>query len=253
MARNGAGRLDGKVAIVTGGCGGIGSHVVRRLAEESAAVTVVDLDESAAVALRDELAGEGLEISVAVGDVSDGSFVEEVVNALPTPAGILVNGAAMRTFSSVLELESGLMERHLLVNTVAPALWTRAVAARLIDAGEGGSIVNLTSIVAHRGFAKNGAYSASKAALLGFSRCAALDLGPHRIRVNCVAPGPTRTPLTAELLADEGTVRALESRIPLGRIGEPEDIAGAVVFLASDESAWVTGTTIGVDGGYTVV
>jgi meso-butanediol dehydrogenase/(S,S)-butanediol dehydrogenase/diacetyl reductase len=241
--------LAGRSAIVTGGAGGIGSCIVRRLVQEGACVCAVDLDATQLAGLQSEL---GDALRVATGDVSDPALVEHVVAHAEPAATILVNGAARRTFRSVLDLDAELMQAHFALNVVAPAMWVRSFAARVVEEGVPASIVNITSIVAHRGFASNAAYSASKAALLGYSRCAAIDLAPHGIRVNCVAPGPTRTPLTAELFSNPETLAALEARVPLGRIGEPEDVAGAVAFLLSDDSSFLTGATVPVEGGYLV-
>jgi NAD(P)-dependent dehydrogenase (short-subunit alcohol dehydrogenase family) len=120
---------------------------------------------------------------------------------------------------------------------------------RLIATGRSGSIVNVTSTVVHRAPVNNAAYVSSKAALLGLSRAAAVDLATHGIRVNCVAPGVVQTPMTQEFLSDPERRAEFEARIPLGRLGTGDDIAGAVVYFASDLSAYVTGMTLSVDGG----
>jgi NAD(P)-dependent dehydrogenase (short-subunit alcohol dehydrogenase family) len=255
MAPDVAGRLDGKVAIVTGGASGIGAAIARHFAEEGAAVTIVDRDADGAERWASSMADCGAEVGIEIGDVADDGLAGAVVDRVRERRGVpdvLVNAAAIRLFCALLDLEPELLERHYRINLAAPARWTQAVARRLVDAGAPGSVVNLASVIAFRGFLRNGAYAASKAGLLGLSRCAAVELAPHRIRVNAIAPGPTRTPLTAELLEDDAARARLERAIPMGRVGEPHDMTGAAVFLASDESAFVTGTTVSVDGGYLV-
>jgi NAD(P)-dependent dehydrogenase (short-subunit alcohol dehydrogenase family) len=242
-------RLDGRRAIVTGGSGGIGAAVVRRLASEGAVVTVVDLDGEAVEALCAEVTRAGDAAEPAVGDVTDATFVDEIVLRSPEPASVLVNCAGIRIRAPILDLDAALLLRHLSVNTIAPALWTRAVAKRLVESGSGGSVVNVTSVAAHRGFPQAGAYTTSKTALLGYSRCAAIELAPHDIRVNCVAPGLVRTPMTADVFAT-GRAEGMLQQLPLRRPAEPSELAGVVVFLASDDSSYVTGATFSVDGGH---
>lgn len=249
------GRLAGKVAIITGGGGDICAAIARAFAAEGARLVLVDKEEESSGRVGAALADDGHDVLVEIGDVTDASLATAVVERTSgkwSAPNVLVNGAAIRTFHSFLDLEDAVALLHYEVNVIAPLRWTQAVARKLVASGKSGSVINVTSVVASRAFPANAAYAASKAALASMTRSAALDLGEHTIRVNSIAPGPTRTRLTAELLADGAVAARLEERIPLGRIGEVDDVAGAAVYLASDESAFVTGTTLSVDGGYLI-
>lgn len=245
--------LQAKVAIVTGGGGGIGSRIVHGLAAAGAHVAIVDLDAAAAERVHDEVAADGLVTAIS-GDVTDpampAAVCDRVVELWGTLPNVLVNVAAIRTFRDFVDIDRELFERHYLVNALAPMQWMTVFARRLLDAGQPGSIINITSSVVHRAYPRNAAYAASKAALLGLSQTAAIDLASSGIRVNCIAPGITPTPLTEEYLSDPQRRAELEARVPMRRLGTGDDIAGAVVFYASDYSGFVTGTTLCVDGGY---
>lgn len=247
--------LTGSHAIVTGAASGIGLAIARAFVAEGGSVTIVDRDGELAPQRVDELTGEGGRVDAAVGDVSDRDFAAAVIASLCERGdrpGILVNAAGIRIFAGFLHYEPELLERHLRVNLAAPAHWAQLVARRLVRDGAPGSIIDVLSVGAFRGFPDDGPYAASKAGLLGISRCAALELSPYGIRVNAIVPGPTRTPLTEEMYRDPATLERVEQRIPLHRLGQPADMAGAAVFLASDASTFVTGATIAVDGGYQI-
>lgn len=244
--------LDGKVAIVTGAGGGIGSRVADGLVAAGARVAVVDLDAAAVERVCEELPRD--RVAAIPGDVTDGALPAgvcdralELWGVLPN---VLVNVAAVRTFRDFVEIDRDFLERHYLVNAVAPMQWMTVFAQRLIEVGQPGGIVNITSSVVHRSYPRNAAYASSKAALLGLSQTAAIDLAAYGIRVNCIAPGVTPTRLTEEYLSDPQRRAELEARVPMGRLGTGDDIAGAVVFFASDYSGFVTGTTLCVDGGF---
>lgn len=250
---NARGLLEGKIAIVTGGGGGIGSRVVHGLVEAGARVAIVDINETSAERVRDELAVAGFDVRSLCGDITELAMADSVCDRVSHEWGVpnvLVNVAAIRTFRPFIEIDRDFLEKHYLVNSVAPMQWMCAFAKRLLAAGQGGSIVNITSSVVHRAGPQNAAYASSKAALLGLSQTAAIDLAPNGIRVNCIAPGVTPTPLTEEYLSDPQRRAELEARVPMGRLGTGDDIASAVVFFASDLSAFVTGATLPVDGGF---
>lgn len=235
------------VVIVTGAAGGIGSAVADRLTGEGYGLVLVD---------RVACKRSERELAVTLmGDVRSAGLVDEAVSAAEQMGELygLVNIAAIREYRPFLEVDSDLVELHFEINLLAAAKWMVAFAKRLVDNETPGAIVSVKSIMAHRVVPANAAYAASKSALRSLSNSAAIDLSPFGIRVNCVAPGPTRTPMLAGLLADQETERNLQQRIPLGRIAEPHEIAGAIAFLLSQDSSYVTGSTITVDGGYLLV
>jgi NAD(P)-dependent dehydrogenase (short-subunit alcohol dehydrogenase family) len=167
---------------------------------------------------------------------------------------VLVNNAAIDHTNDLLEVGEAEIRTTFETNTFAPMNLLIAVARVMRDQGDGGAIINITSRLASIGVPTMGIYSASKGAILAFTKAAAIDLAPFNIRVNAVAPGMTRTPLYQEWLEGledpEGEARRVAEAIPLGRIAEPDDVAAVVRFLASPEAAYLTGTSIPVEGGY---
>lgn len=242
MARDG----DPGVVVLTGAAGGIGRVVAARLAEQGRRLVLVDRSPAA-----DPPAGA----TVLTGDVRDPALV---ASALDAAAGLgelrgLVNLAGIRHYRAFLDVDEPFVTEHLTVNLLAPLRWMQGFARRVGGSGHDGAVVNVTSVMAHRVAEHNAVYAASKAALWSLSRGAALDLAGTGVRVNCVAPGPTRTPMLAELLAQPDRRAAIHARVPLGRPAEPAEIAGAVVFLLSADSRFMTGATVTVDGGYLLV
>jgi NAD(P)-dependent dehydrogenase (short-subunit alcohol dehydrogenase family) len=248
------GPVDGKRAIVTGGCGGIGLRVVDVLVHGGAKVAVLDPDARGIDRLRDANP-DGDTVIAVCGDQTEPATVASVCDQVQQrwggPANILANVGAVRAFRDFLDLDSEILERHYRVNAVGPMLCMTEFARRLIAAGAPGSIVNVTSTVLHRAVSSNAAYASSKAALLGLSRSAAVELAASGIRVNCVAPGVVHTPMTEEYLGDPQRRAEFEARVPLHRLGTGDDIAQAIVYFASDASSYVTGMTLSVDGGLT--
>jgi len=244
--------LSGRAAIVTGGAMGIGLGVARRLHEAGASVVIADLDRSSGERAAADLNGARPGSAVAVrGDVSDEGSVNEVMETATHEFGavhILVNNAGIYPMVPLAELDVQTFKRVLDVNLTGLYLCTRAASQRMIAQGEGGRIVNVTSIDAlHPSMVGLSHYDASKHGAWGFTKNVALELAPHRIWVNAVAPGGIRTPGAGEL--DDEMTKQFESLIPMGRMGVPDDIARAVLFLASDLSSYMTGSQIVVDGG----
>jgi NAD(P)-dependent dehydrogenase (short-subunit alcohol dehydrogenase family) len=235
--------LSGAAAVVTGGASGIGAAVARRLAAEGARVAVWDLKAEEAVPA-------GAAEAAFACDVRDPEAVERVLDAtvgrlgLPT---VLVACAGIGSFASVLDLERAEWERVLSVNA-GGVLWSlRGLARRLVASGSGGSLVAVSSVSAaipDRGMA---AYCCSKAAVDMLVKVAAAELGPFGIRVNAVAPGIVETPLLAGAAAVPGFLDGVRARTALGAVGQPEQVAEAVVALVGAD--WVTGQTLVVDGG----
>jgi NAD(P)-dependent dehydrogenase (short-subunit alcohol dehydrogenase family) len=253
MAAADAGRLAGKVAIVTGATSGIGTVTARRFVAEGARVVICGRDEAAG---RRILAVIGEErAALVLGDVTSPATAELAVTAATRfgPLDVLVNNAAMDYTSDLYTTPVDDVRRVLEVNFVGPFLMLQAAAKAM--RGRGGSIINIGSRLATIGVKTMAVYGAAKGALTSFTRGAAIDLALDGIRVNTVAPGFTETPLMRAWLAeqpDPETARtAAIANIPQRRFATPEDVAAAVVFLASDESAHVTGALLAVDGGYT--
>lgn len=232
-------RLDGRVALVTGAAAGIGEATARALAAFGADVAVCDRDEDGLAATAAELAAAGARVVSEVLDVRDDEVARSFVARAHGELGrldILVNNAGGGFLAPFLDVSAKGQDALIRENFTSAATFIRAVAPHL---GEGGSIVNITSIEAHRAGPGYAVYSAMKAALANLTKSLALELGDRGIRVNCVAPDVIPTP----------GIGPMPVRTPLVRPGHVDDVAGAVVFLAGDLAAFVTGTTVHVDGG----
>lgn len=248
-------RLAGKVALVTGTGGGIGRAVARTLAREGARVVGCDLHEAASAETVELVRTTGGEMhSMAPVDLSTEAGANAwVVDAVAVHGGVdvLVNNASSIRFGPITDLSVADWSFTIRNELDIVFLVTRAVWPHLVTGG-GGSIVNLASISATRGaaFMPQNAHGAAKGGVLSLTLQLVPEGGPHGIRVNAVSPAMTATPHTAPLLADpNGPFAGQVERIPLGRVGTPEDVANAVLFLASDEAAHITGANIPVDGG----
>ncbi len=247
------GRLEGKVALAAGAGGGIGGAGAAGLAREGAAVICADLDMAVAETTAAQIRAAGGRASARALDVCDRSAVDAVVAAAVREFGrldVLLDCAGISQRATFLELDPAEWDRIIAVNLTGMFHLGQAAARQMVRQGGGGSIINVTSQLAEVARPERAAYVASKGGGRSLTHAMALELAPHDIRVNAIAPGPTLTGLTRASYADPETRRATIAQIPLGRIGQPEDIVGAIVFLASAESQWVTGSTVTVDGGY---
>ena len=248
-------RLNGKHAIVTGAGSGIGRAVARGFAREGAGVVTADVDAGRAgetARAIEEAGGAALAIQV---DVSSKAAVEALVRTAVERFGridVLFNNAGVSSRQPFLEMPEEEWDRVLGVNLKGQFLVGQAVARHMAERG-GGSIINTSSQLAEGAAnARSAHYLASKGGSRMLTRGMAVDLAPYNIRVNALAPGVTVTNLTRQRLEDDAEWRriALE-RVPMGRFGEPDDLVGACIFMASDESRYMTGATLVIDGGYT--
>lgn len=243
-------RLDGKRALVVGASSGIGEAAAVGLAEAGAHVTLAarSIDKlHRTVAL---MAEAGLSAQALVIDVENVVDAERTVMSCQR-FDILVNSAGMARHGPALDTAPADFDTVMGINVRGAYFITRAVAKQLISAGRPGSLINISSQMAHVGGIDRAVYSATKHAVEGFTKSMAIEWGRHGIRVNTICPTFIRTPLAEQTLVNPDRVKWIEQKIKLGRIGELEDIMGPVTFLASDAAAMITGTALMVDGGWT--
>ena len=242
-------RLDGKRVIVTGGTAGIGLATVRILTELGGRVLAVSRNEP------ESLPPGAVHLVADIGEREAAVAIAAGARELLGGADVLVNNAAQDHTNLILDTSDDEIDAVLAVDLAAPIRVTREVARVMVEQGTGGAIVNLSSRLGSIGVATMGTYGAAKGGINAFTRHAAIEFAAAGIRVNAVAPGLTETPLVAEWLAGQDDPEAFRARvaaqIPQGRIGAPDEVAWAIVWLASDLSPHVTGTVIPIDGGYT--
>lgn len=241
-------RLDGKRALVAGGSRGIGFGCAVALAEAGAHVIVAARSATQVQAAVNEMAQAGFSAEVLVLDVTDIAAVRDAVAALE-PIDILVNSAGLARHSSALETTPEDFDTVSEINIKAAYFLAQAVARQMV--GRGGSIIQISSQMARVGGIERAVYCATKHALEGMTKAMAIEWGPENIRVNTICPTFVLTELSKPTFADPEKRAWIESKIKLPRVGEVEDIMGACLFLASDASALVTGTSLLIDGGWT--
>lgn len=251
-----AGRLAGKVAIVTGAGSGIGRAAALLFAREGASVGVVEVRAQAAESVVAVIRADGGTAVAAIADIGDATEARTAVEAVVKAYGrlhVLYNNAGVDSTGGIREAEEDDWDRCFRVNAKGTFLMSRFAVPHM---REGASIINQSSLSALVGVRGLAAYSAAKGAVLSLTRTMALDLAPS-IRVNCLCPGAIRTPLLEPLLSTRGDgdveagIRMTLPKYPIGRLGEPSEIASAALFLASDESSFFTGSTLVPDGGMT--
>lgn len=243
-----------RVALVTGATSGIGVTIAEQLVERGMRVVVTGRSDERGREVEERL---GDRVRFVRADLTAPGAAADLVAravALFGRLDVAVNNAAIDHTNDLLEVGEEEIRTTFETNTFAAMNLVIAAARQMRDQGDGGAIINITSRLASIGVPTMGIYSASKGAMLAFTKAAAIDLAPHNIRVNAVAPGMTRTPLYQEWLdglADpEAEAKRVAEAIPLGRIAEPADVAAVVTFLASPEAAYLTGASIPVEGGY---
>ena len=241
--------LEGQVALVTGAGRGLGAAIARRLAAAGARFALVGRDQATLQAVADELPHEAVVIPA---DLSTSGAPAAVIDAAVGALGridVLVNNAGAPHGGPTHAIAPAEIDAILALNVRAPLLLAGAAAAQMVGLG-GGSIISISSSLAKLGIPENSVYAASKGAIESAARSLAAEYGSRGIRVNAIRPAVTRSDLSASLIEDPAMVSNYLRRVPLGSIGEAEDVAAAVQFLATSESAYITGQVIDVDGGW---
>lgn len=245
--------LTGIPALVTGGGSGIGQATANLLAEVGATVAVVDRDENSARATADAILARGGKAIALTADVSCPQQVAAAVADAEAALGVirvLVNNAGIGEWRQTLDIPIDEWKMVVDVNLTAVFHFCKLVARRMVDSGVGGAIVNVTSVAGLTGILNRSSYVASKHGVVGLTRTLALELAPHDIRVNAVAPGTVATNLTSAMLRNpDGAARTMAAH-PMGRVAAAGEIADAIVFLASRRASFVTGSVLAADGGF---
>jgi len=246
-------RLENKVAVVTGSSSGIGEAIALAFAQEGAAVVVnYSRHEDAAQKVLEKIEGAGGKGLVVGADVSDPKEVEAMVQQATDAFGrldIMVNNAGMERKMPFLETPFEVWQETIAVNLTGTWLGCQAAAKRMVSQGDPGRIINVSSVHEDLAMPTNAPYCATKGGVRMLMRTLAVELAPHNITVNDIAPGAIETPMDAPLEEHPDEMKELLSEIPLGRMGKPEEVANLALFLASDDSSYVTGSTLFVDGG----
>lgn len=247
-------RFAGKVVLITGAASGIGAATARRFAREGARLVLGDVNESGLAAVAEEFRGGGTEVATHVTDVSERTQVEAFTEAAVARFGridVLFNNAGTGVYGKTPDLEPEVWHKIIAIDLDSIFYGCRAAIPHL-KRGGGGVIVNTASISGLRGDYGLAAYNAAKGGVVNYTRTLAIDHARDGIRVNCVCPGPIETALTTPVFqASPGIVEEYAKLVPMGRVGRPEEIAGVVAFLCSDDASYMTGAAIVIDGGVT--
>lgn len=242
--------MDGKRALVTGAGRGLGLAAAAALAQAGAEVILTARTMAEIEAVRDAIASGGGAAQAVQLDVTDLSAMQTCIAALPA-LDILVNNAGTNRPAPFLEVAASDFDHVMTINVRAAFFVAQAVARKIAEERRAGSIINISSQMGHVGGARRSVYCASKWAMEGFTKAAAIELGPLGVRVNTICPTFVETPMTRPFFADAVFLASVLENIKLGRLGQLEDIMGAIVFLASDASSLMTGSALMLDGGWT--
>lgn len=245
--------LEGKVFAITGGASGIGKAAALEAARQGADVAITDIVAPETVrSLLDEIEVTGRRALYLQGDVAEPETANRFMSTIESQLGgldVFVSNAGICPFHAFLDLPPDVLKKTIGVNLLGAYFMVQAAANQMVRQGRGGAIIAVSSISALVGGEFQTHYTPTKAGVHSLMQSTAIALGPHNIRCNSVLPGTIRTPINQEDLADEGKASAMIARIPLGRLGEPEDLAGPIVFLGSSLASYVTGAALLVDGG----
>lgn len=245
-------RLKDQVAIVTGAASGIGKAIAKAFSNEGAKIVIADLNEKGAETVAADIRKDGGSALAIQADASNESDVLKVMKSTLEEFGqlnILVNNAGIILQANVVDTTAEQWDRIMTNNLKSCFLFCREGAKQMIEQGKGGKIINISSIHAVLSEPSAGAYTAAKGGMEAFSRTLASEVAPHKINVNCIEPGATYTELTVPMYTPQ-VKEALYQRVPLKEIAQPEWIASGAVFLASEDSCYMTGQTLTIDGGY---
>jgi 2-hydroxycyclohexanecarboxyl-CoA dehydrogenase len=248
-------RFKDRVAIVTGGAQGIGEAIVRRLASEGSQVAILDVQPSKAQKVATDIVTAGGRALAVEMEITNSQDVKRAVKEVEDRLGhidILINNAGWDKAAPFIQLTEEVWDKVIAINLRGPIAVTRAVLDGMIER-KYGRIVNIASDAGRVGSTGESVYSACKGGIIAFTKTLARELVRYNILVNCVCPGPTDTPMLADMARENPRlVEALQNAIPMRRLGKPEELAAAVVFLASDEASYITGQTLSVSGGLTM-
>ncbi len=246
--------LDGRIAVVTGGASGIGRAIAETLAASGASVAIADLNVAAAKEVAEEIDPTGTAVRGYAVDVTDRVRIEAMSKEITSDMGmvdIIVNCAGWNTGQPFLSNAPDFIDKVVALNLLGPITMCHVFLGPLVEAGRPGSVVNISSDAGRVGSLGETVYAAAKGGVIAFTKSLAREMARHSVNVNCVAPGPTDTPLFH--LQPEKIQEALIRAIPLRRLGQPAEIAQVAAFLASDKASYVTGQVISVSGGLTMV
>lgn len=246
-------RLDGKTAVVTGSSRGIGRAIAIKFAKEGASVVVNSRKLAGAQRVVRDIKRMGRKAVAVEGDVGKAETAKKLVDAAVEKFGsldIFVNNAGIISYANFLDLTEEQWDSLMDVDLKGVYLCSQAAARQMVKQGNGGKIINISSIAGFIGFHNLAHYCAAKGGVIELTKQMALELAPHRINVNSIGPGAIQTDMTKQIEDDPRQLEQILTRIPLGRLGQPEDIANVASFLASDEASYITGETIFVDGGW---